>query len=137
MTEKEGRKWHDSLTAIGTMIALLLGGVTFYYQFLRKPRELTAIVLRVQWNAEGSATVRIIIWNDGQHDEIVEAVNFFVKAVPWEEPEESGYLFGPEIIRAGEAKSFSAVIVLDQRRLTNSTLSHCWQLGSNVAKLLV
>jgi hypothetical protein len=32
------KKWHEWLNSLGMVIALVLAGVTFYYQFLRKPR---------------------------------------------------------------------------------------------------
>ena len=104
------RKWHEWLTAIGTVIALVLAGITFYYQFLRDPRSLTGIVLPLIWNPDGTATVRTIIWNDGMRDEIVEAAYLDV-------PGESGKksLFGPEIIHPNEARELRATVKTDAK----------------------
>jgi hypothetical protein len=105
MAEKEGLKWHEWLTAIGTVIALILGGVTFYYQFLRKTQELRAVVLPVSWDGGSKLTARIAIWNDGTRDEVIEVGELVLSGARFETQRR---LFGPEVIKPGEAKAFTA-----------------------------
>jgi hypothetical protein len=115
MAEKEGKKWHDWLTAIGTVIALVLAGVTFHYQFLRKPRELTAVVSRLDWDPfDKRVTVRLVIWNDGSRDEVLEFAKI-VKAYHGSgKTAKRGHLLGPEVIKPGEARAFIASQTLEE-----------------------
>lgn len=100
----EEKKWHDHLTAVGTVIALILGGVTFYYQFLRKTQDLQAVVLPVAWDGSPTVTVRVTIWNDGTRDEVVEVGELVISGA---KRKKTKRLFGPEVIKPGEAKAFS------------------------------
>lgn len=108
MAEKEGLKWHDSLTAIGTVIALILGGVTFYYQFVRKTEDLRAVVLPTSiWSNHRKITLRFAIWNDGTRDEVIEAVSLSSTYTGYRTLRRAEQLFGPEIVKPGEAKAFT------------------------------
>lgn len=110
---KEPRKWHEWINSAGILVALIFTGFTFYYQFVRNPRELSAIVLPLSWNANGTCTVRTVIWNDGTKDEVVEAAYLRLMSFYYDRPEGLHRLFGPEVIRPGEAKSITSVVAVD------------------------
>jgi hypothetical protein len=108
------RKWHDWLMSLGTLIALILAGVTFYYQFLRKPRELTAVVLPIDWEGDRKVTVRVAIWNEGSHDEVVESGNVVAEYAGATTVATIEHLFGPEVIKPGDAKAFTVSVEMEE-----------------------
>jgi hypothetical protein len=112
----ERKNWHEWLNSLGMVIALGLAGVTFYYQFLRSPRELTGVVLPVVWNPDGSATLRLVLRNGGASDELVEAVYL---ATP-ESPKQQ--VFGTEVVRPGEAKALRGLAKLPRALVQPRTL---------------
>lgn len=111
----EKKTWHEWLNSLGMVIALALAGVTFYYQFLRTPRELTGVVLPLIWNDDGTVTVRLVIRNGGGGDEVVEAVYLSVLRGPKQQ------IFATQVVRPGEAKVLRAAAKLE--RVVNDPLA--------------
>lgn len=106
----EKKSWHEWLNSLGMVIALALAGVTFYYQFLRTPRQLTAIARPLEWNrVDGTGVVKLVIWNDGLRDEILESVYVKTSNRNVRGGLLSERICETEVIRPGEAKTLRCV----------------------------
>lgn len=110
---RESSSARDVLSAVGTVSALLLAGVTFYYQFVREERRLTAVVVESACVGEVCGFV-VALRNEGNRHEIVARVNAVISATS--PPAGNVYgprILGPTILSPGEARLIDVVPRID------------------------
>lgn len=115
----------DTLNLAIGVIALLLGGISFYYQFVREARKLTATVDGLNINADGTYRANVLFRNDGTEHEIILLASYALTCagrLPLDE--KHIYITGFLVLAPGEVKHFPLEGTVQARELP-----HCDERG--------
>lgn len=111
-TGNKNTNWRPSITDVVAVVALILSGANFYYQFMRSPRDLTAVVLPPNCSDQGECAVKVVVRNGGTRDEVVEDAFLVIDTNLGRKADDptaqaSRRLFEPQVIPAGTARYLS------------------------------